>query len=141
MIDGKNAKMKVFLDANILFSASASQSRTSAILRALFRLNHEAVTSSYAWSEVRRNLAAKRPYLLSGLEELRDIVTIIDAPVSPVDVECVEKDVPILAGAIGAQCTHLWTGDKAHFGKFYGKKTHGVMVVSNILLTELLANG
>ncbi|MCL1919839.1 MAG: hypothetical protein FWG50_01985 [Kiritimatiellaeota bacterium] len=69
---------------------------------------------------------------------LRNAVTIVDAFVMPVGVECAEKDIPILAGAIGARCTHLWTGDKAHFGKFYGRKICGVTVVSGIQLVKLI---
>ena len=137
----ENEKVRVFLDANVLFSASDLRSRTAETLRTLIQQNHEVVTNSYAWGEVWRNVSTKCPHWLSSLERFRDVVEIIDASVNPVDVECVEKDIPILAGAIGAQCTHLWTGDKAHFGKFYGKKTHGVTVVSSILLAELLANG
>ena len=131
--------MRVFLDANILFSASELQSRTFATLAALLQLNHEAVTSPYAWGETQRNLGRKRPHLLDGFKALRDMVTIVDAWETPVGVECVAKDAPILAGAIGAKCTHLWTGDKAHFGMFYGKRICGVTVVSGIQLAALLA--
>jgi hypothetical protein len=79
--------------------------------------------------------------LLSSLEGLRDTVAIIDAVPAPVDVACEAKDKPILAGAAGAGCTHLWTGDKAHFGMFFGKKICGVTVVSSIQLTALLTRG
>jgi len=133
--------MRVFLDANILFSASDLKSRTSFILLELLRLNHEAVTSPYAWAETQRNLERKRPRCLNGFERIRDRITIVDAWETPVGVECVAKDTPILAGAIGAKCTHLWTGDKAHFGMFYGKKICGVTVVSTVLLTTLLIRG
>ena len=133
--------MRIFLDANILFSAADPQSNTFENLTKLLRSCHEPITSSYAWAEVRRNLERKRPHLLNGLDALRGAVTIVDAFVMPVGVECAEKDVPIFAGAIGARCTHLWTGDKAHFGKFYGKNICGVTVVSGIQLVKLLVRG
>ena len=132
-------RLRVFLDANVLFSAADERSRTSEVLVELLRFDHEAVTSPYAWTEARRGVERKRPHLLNGFEELRDHVAIIDAPVAPLDIECAEKDKPILAGAIGARCTHLWTGDKAHFGQFYGRTIHGVKVISGHQLLELLS--
>ncbi len=56
----------------------------------------------------------------------------------PADVELVEKDKPILAGAIGAGCTHLWTSDRLHFGPFYGTVVHGVRIVSSIQQADTL---
>ncbi len=38
------------------------------------------------------------------------------------------NDQPILLAAIGADATHLLTGDYAHFGKLYGS-TIGVVLV------------
>jgi len=131
-------KMRIFLDANVLFSLADARSRTSETLSMLMQFNHEVVTNSYAWGEAYRNLESKRPHWLSGLEELRDMVMLVDTAGILLNIECEEKDKPILAGAIGTGCTHLWTGDKAHFGKYYGRKIHGVMIVSNILLNELL---
>jgi hypothetical protein len=54
------------------------------------------------------------------------------------DLEVAEKDKPILAGAIGAACTHLWTSDRLHFGAWYGKCLHSVLIVSSIHLADLL---
>jgi hypothetical protein len=47
-----------------------------------------------------------------------------------------EKDIPVIGGAAGSKCTHLWTGDKKHFSKLYGKTIHGVRIVSNTMLAE-----
>ena len=53
-----------------------------------------------------------------------------------------DKDTPVLAGAAGAECTHLWTSDQRHFGRYYGTDLLGVRVVSSIgLADELLAAG
>jgi len=135
--------MRVFLDANVLFSAADVLSRTSEILKALVQLNHEAVTNTHAWGEVLRNISAKRPQALAGLKKISRQLEILDTftPPLPLDIVCAEKDVPILAGAIDAQCTHLWTGDKAHLGQYYGRRIQGVMVVSSHQLYELLTSG
>ena len=132
--------MRVFLDANILFSASDLRSQTSKTLELLLYQNHEAVTSPYAWGEAQRNVIDKCPLLLTGLQRFQGRVMLTDAIQMLLDVEVEEKDKPILAGAIGARCTHLWTGDKTHFGKFYGKKIQGVTVVHGIHLHALLAS-
>ena len=129
--------MKVFLDANILFSASDEQSATRRLLDALSRRG-KVVTSPHAWEEARRNLERKRPQLLPGLERLRRAVAITHAFALPPDIQVAEKDKPILAGAVGAVCTHLWTSDRVHFSALYGTRVHGVAIVSSIQLADEL---
>jgi uncharacterized protein len=129
--------MKVFIDANILFSASEEKSATRQLLD-LARRGSTLVTSPHAWEEARRNLEQKRPHLLPGLERLRDAVAITHAFRLPPDLDVAEKDKPVLAGAIGAACTHLWTSDRRHFGALYGTTLHGVTIVSSIQLADEL---
>jgi len=129
--------LKVFLDANILFSASDEKSATRRLLALLSR-RAEPVTSPHAWEEARRNLDRKRPHLLAGLEGLRGVVTLSHAFKLPPAMEVAEKDKPILAGAVGAACTHLWTSDRLHFGALYGTTVHGVRIVSSIQLADEL---
>lgn len=129
--------MNVFLDANVLFSASAAGSATQRLLEAL--LGHTlAVTHHHAWEEARRNLEQKRPDLLPGLMALRARLIITAAFRAVDEIELPDKDRPILGAAVGAACTHLWTSDRQHFGRFYGKTIHGVLVVSSIMLAEEL---
>ena len=72
---------------------------------------------------------------MEGLNELRDMITIVDEKMeSYLTVECEPKDVKILEGAIASGCSHLWTGDKKHFGAMYGKMVHGVLVVERVPL-------
>lgn len=128
--------MKIFLDANILFSASDHSSATFRLL-GLLRENHQMVTSPHAWEEARRNLAAKRAHLLPGLEHLASLVATTHAFRLPaVTTDIVEKDQPILAGAIGAHCTHLWTSDQRHFGHLYGRTIEGVLICSSLRMAE-----
>jgi len=49
-----------------------------------------------------------------------------------------DKDQLIIAGAMGAGCSHLWTNDARHFGSFYGRTIGRVRVVSSIMLAEEL---
>ncbi|MEH2293167.1 hypothetical protein [Nostoc sp.] len=39
------------------------------------------------------------------------------------------KDAPILATAVESRADLLVTGDKTHFGSFYGQELEGVIVV------------
>ena len=92
--------------------------------------------------EARRNLAAKRPAHLAGLEAVLNRVTISQQFRPGLVVELPTEDLPILAGAVGSGCTHLWTGDKRHFGRWYGKPLEGVVVVdSNLIARQLLDGG
>jgi hypothetical protein len=40
------------------------------------------------------------------------------------------KDRPILAGAIVLRCELLLTGDRKHFGRFFGKRIRGIEILS-----------
>ena len=49
-----------------------------------------------------------------------------------------EKDRPVLAAAIGSRCKVLITGDRTHFGAFYGKSLGGVTVYSPSMAARAL---
>ena len=134
--------MRVFLDANILFSASAKDSATRRLLDTAFK-HADVLSSPHAVEEARRNLELKRPKQIGELEKLQQRITMTHAIARiATTIDLPDQDVPILAGAVGAKCTHLWTSDKRHFGRFYGKRVHGVHVVSSIMLAnELMKQG
>jgi predicted nucleic acid-binding protein len=129
--------MRIFLDANILFSAAQSHSRMRAFLEVLFD-QADCLTNEYAIEEARRNLAVKFPDGVKALERLAGRCEVISQLVSDLDVELPLKDVPILGGAIAGEATHLLTGDEKDFGKFWGKTIQGVKVVSPKMLVEEL---
>jgi len=129
--------MRIFLDANILFSAAQPHSRLRAFLDMLLA-EADLLTNEYAVEEARRNLAAKFPDHVKGLERLVRQCEIISQLATELEVELALKDVPILGGAIAGQATHLLTGDAKDFGKFYGRTIQGVKVVSPKLLAEAL---
>lgn len=118
---------RLFLDANILFSAAY---RANAGLLMLWKLKNVALCSSrYAVEEARINLeqdAQKR-----RLERLAKAIEFFDpiAPGLPRGVDLPEKDVPILLAALAARSTHLVTGDVHHFGRYFGQTIEGMLVL------------
>jgi predicted nucleic acid-binding protein len=129
--------MRVFLDANILFSAAQPQSRMAAFLEVIFDKG-ECLTNPYAVDEARRNLVLKFPGGLKALERLAKRCEMVSRLAADLAVDLPLKDKPILGGAIAGQATHLLTGDKRDFGKHWGKVVHGVKIVSPRMLAEEL---
>ena len=121
--------LRVYLDSNVLFSASLDES--SRFLD-FWRL-HEVtpVVSQYAIGEVTQNIKfsghdARLANLLKGTE----IVSDADSRMIPSDVRLVSKDQPILAAAIAASVDYLATGDKNHFSHLYSRRISGVLLIS-----------
>ncbi len=129
--------MRVFLDANIIFSAADPESATRFLLDMVIR-RATAVTSMYAWEEAKRNIERKRPAFLGHLAELEHLleftsrITILQKPDLPDD------DKPIVGAAVASECSHLWTSDQRHFGGFYGKRIGQTKIVSSIMLADEL---
>jgi uncharacterized protein len=117
---------RVFLDANVLFSAAY---RADSGLLRLWELDDtELLTSSYAREEARVNLPERSQ--LTRLTKLLQQVQIVDrlAPL-PTHIQLAEKDQPILQAAIGGNATHLLTGDKRDFGHLFGKRVGEVLII------------
>jgi uncharacterized protein len=130
--------VKVFLDANILFSASHPGWLTGGLLASLSR-HSRLVTTTHAIEEARHNLEGFDPGLLPGLQEWTGKIQIVPgAMVRIAAAQLPENDQPILAAAIASHSTHLLTGDLKHFGKLMGRRIQGVLVVSQRLLAEEL---
>jgi len=127
--------MRVFLDANILFSAADKKSATRKLLDKLLE-KAEAVTNLHAWEESLRNIQLKQENNYKEIFKLKDRIIFTNAFYKNFDMHLPATDIPILAGAIGSKCTHLWTGDKKHFGKYFGKAIHGVKIVSGVMLAD-----
>lgn len=134
--------MRIFLDANILFSAAKSAGAIQILLNDLKKSGHELVADTYVIGEARRNLEIKFPEALSTLGEiLQGIIppAKLSPPLHPELVPTlIDKDRPVLAAAIEHRCEVLLTGDKTHFGAFYGKTVEGVKVLSPAGLAEML---
>ncbi len=121
---------KMFLDANVLFSAAYMEGSR---LLELFSLPDTAlVTSAFAYEEAHRNLTLHRPEALPRLDDLSEKLVIINSQFTslPPGINLVDKDAPILTAAISAKCTHLITGDNQHFGPLYGSSIEGVCILT-----------
>ena len=133
--------LRLFLDANVIFSAALSNQSRAAVLFGLARAGAcKLVSSGYAVEEARRNLKAKHPDALNRFAKVVDLIEVgaeadsrrlLQAAATGLD----PGDVPILAAALG-QADALVTGDRKHFGQFMGKKLLGLRILS---LAEALA--
>ena len=137
--------MRLFLDANILFSAAKSDGAIRRLLDLLIEAGHECSVDGFVVEEARRNLAAKFPGGLAILERLlsRMQVAPLHAPDAGLEASLPlpEKDRPVLAAAIRHRCDALVTGDRTHFGRLYGKSLHGVVIHSPRSIAEALVPG
>ena len=118
---------RLFLDANVLFSAAY---RPGAGLLQLWKLNDVVLCSSrYAFEEARVNLAGEDQRVrLAGLVASLQWFEAAHREL-PRGVVLPEKDVPIVLAAMAARATHLLTGDVRHFGTYFGRKIEGIAIV------------
>ncbi len=117
---------RLFLDANVLFSA-AYKSDTG--LLQLWKLKDVVLCSSrYAVEEARINLddEVQKERLTKLVEAIYLVEPSNQSPRPAVSLP--EKELPILLAAIDARATHLLTGDIRHFGRYLGKKLEGIAV-------------
>lgn len=119
---------RLFLDANVLFSAAYKAN--SGLLR-LWKLRDVVLcTSRYALEEARINLTDENQrQRLIALAAMLDFAEAAKSEV-PRGVLLPDKDVPILLAAIESRANYLLTGDLRHFGPYFGKKIESVVVVS-----------
>lgn len=136
--------MRVFLDANVLFSAAY---RDTGSVRAIFDLAAggacRLVSSGHAIEEARRNLASRYPHRLQALEELLVQVEIAPEPraatvVWATSIGLPPKDAPILAAAVDSRSHVLATGDRTDFGHLFARRSRGVVVMLPADAIELL---
>ena len=133
--------MRIFLDANVLFSAAKSAGAIRQLLYELHAAGHTLVADEYVATEARRNVAAKASG--DALDYLQALLTRIE--VSAVQFPALtqvsvlwlpEKDRPVLIAAMTLKCDALVTGDRTHFGPGYGKTFDGVTVYSPAQLAQ-----
>lgn len=133
--------MRVFLDANVLFSAAKSPGAIRQLLALLIGAGHECWVDPFVVSEARRNLELKAPGSLSALDTVIARVHVGELRNDPrleASLPLPEKDRPVLAAAIHNRCHALVTGDRSHFGRLYGRTLHGVTIHSPRSLAEAL---
>ena len=133
--------MRIFLDANVLFSAAKSPGAIRRLIDLLISSGHECWVDPFVVAEARRNLELKAPGSLPALDAViaRAHVGALGNDRSlEASLPLPEKDRPVLAAAIHNRCQALVTGDRSHFGSLYGRTIHGVTIHSPRSLAETL---
>lgn len=123
--------MKLFLDANILFSAAHNHhGKCADIIRLAKESFVTGVTCELAILQAERNLALKYSDSLENLEKqlsaLQVVATIVTGSCS---LQLPHDDLPIFLTARFFKCTHLITGDVKDFGKWMNKPAHSEGVI------------
>ena len=138
--------MRIFLDANVLFSAAyLDRSRTRAIFGLADAGLCELLSSAYAVDEARRNLLRKHPERQAELERLVTRLAVCGEPGAELvqwaaGLEISPKDRPIIAAAAQAGADWLVSGDRG-FSPVYGRRLRGVEVMLPAeALTRLLGS-
>lgn len=110
--------MKLFLDANVLFTAARTPSGKAALIINCSEDGYwQLLTSAYAIEEARRNLERKSPTSLPQLVELLGNIEIVIPSLSaPCPENLPLKDRPIFQAAHTGTASHLLTGDLKDFG-------------------------
>ncbi len=119
------APSRVFLDANILFSAALAAARGDnqgpfGLLWALAIAGKLRLASSnWCVGEAEFNLRRKKPAEAARLTELVASLELVPDPREPGEPAASllpAKDAPVLAAALVGGCQFLITGDERHFG-------------------------
>ena len=119
---------RVFLDANVLFSAAY---KPNTRLLELWRLKNISLWSSrYALEEAKVNLSKEDQQ--RRLLKLADSLSLCEASHRkiPTGIHLPDKDLPILQAAIEAEANYLLTGDMHHFGTYLGRIIEGVRILT-----------
>ena len=128
--------MKLFLDANVLFSAAYSPvGNARSLMAAAVERRFRMLVTDHVLGEAGRNLARKAAHALASLEALEGWVQIVPAASTTTEAAVralgiVLKDAPVLAPAIDCEADLFVTGDARHFGHLYGHSVHGVRVLA-----------
>jgi predicted nucleic acid-binding protein len=124
--------MRIFLDANVLFTAAHNPKGKAALIielgqSGIWRL----ATSAYAAEEARRNISRKFPACTERLDAiLQNIVLVADDQDIPCPAGLAEKDRPIFRAARACRADVLLTGDLRDFGFLMNvpDKTDGLLI-------------
>jgi predicted nucleic acid-binding protein len=123
--------VRVFLDANVLFSAALG-GESFALLWQLGRAGKVSLLTSRACVlEAERNLERKRPAALDAFREaLASVALVPEAPERLASAAALvgENDAHVLAAALEARAAVLVTGDMTHFGALMERDDVGLRV-------------
>ncbi len=124
--------IRLFLDANVLFTAAHNPSgKAASIVELGSRGYWQVMTSAQAIEEARRNVAIKFSECLERLDSLIKVIPKIPSRSGQrFPISLPQKDRPILDAAIECKATHLLTGDIEDFGPFmnHPRLTSGIII-------------
>lgn len=120
---------RVFLDANVLFSAVYAPD--SGLIQLWRRKDARLIASGYVIEEARRNLddaaaGDRLEALLEGIEKVADPAAALDPEM---EKRLPENDRPVLRAAMAAGASQLLSGDRRAFGAWYGKRLASLLVL------------
>jgi predicted nucleic acid-binding protein len=127
--------VRLFLDANVLFSVALAPPDRSHLLASLAEDNRcVLVTSRLGAEEARCNLALKASHASLRVDTLLTMTVIGPDPgevlISWASAQGLpHKDAPLLAAAVVSGADLFVTGDRRHFGHLFGRILKGVRVV------------
>jgi predicted nucleic acid-binding protein len=121
-------KERIFLDANVLFSAAYGSPGLKRFWESAREGRCFLLASGYVVAEARRNLfdsmhLRNQEDLLSEVEIITDVVFQIPCP-----MDLPEKDRPVFLAAMAGKADYLITGDRSHFGKYFGQTIKGIKI-------------
>ncbi len=128
--------MKLFFDANVVFSAAhREEGRAQDLIALAVAKRCTIMTSRHALEEARRNLEVKSRGFEKRLTRLLEQVALVgEAPSALVEWARSEglplQDASVLAAAVHAGAELLVTGDARDFGRFYGRTLRGAQVIT-----------
>ena len=124
--------MRVFLDANVIFTATHNPRGKAAFVIELGAAGHFLLfTSDAALREAERNLTIKYPGSLPLLAALTGRIALSTADLSaPFPDGLPARDAIIFQAAMSCHATHFLTGDLRHFGPFMNRPdaTYSIIV-------------
>ena len=124
--------MRLFLDANILFTAAHNPKGKARLVIELGTQGYwELFSSPYALEEARRNLERKFSRTLNDLGTLQHGIDLVEHHAGLAFPErLAQKHQPIFQAALACRATHLLTGDLRDFGPFINQpeNTFGICI-------------
>jgi predicted nucleic acid-binding protein len=123
---------RVFLDANVLFTAAHNPKGKAAFVIELGASGYFSLfTSNAALEETERNPSAKYPDSLPNLKEFLGCISVLGADLSmPFPEGLPPKDAVIFQAAVTCRAAHFLTGDLRHFGSLMNRPdtTNGIVI-------------
>ena len=141
----KTPRPRLFLDANILFTAAHNRAGKAAVVIELgVQGRWRCFTSAYALEEARRNLEAKYPAVVQSLHAIATSLQLQEhRPDLRFPASLPAKDQPIFQAALACRADFLLTGDWQHFGSLMHRPqdTFGVHVTTVACFLRLQLEG